>query len=140
MIELFNDKPWIRYQLPVILWGLLIFVSSSLPSQKLPNLPILGMDKAIHFGVFFVFALLTHRAIKYQDWFPYLSRHALVYTVPVTILYGVLDEVHQMFVPGRDASVYDLVADGLGAILYVILLRAWMWYRPVRVRSETPDE
>lgn len=30
--------------------------------------------------------------------------------------YGVLDEYHQSFVPGRSASVIDLVVDGLGTI------------------------
>lgn len=33
----------------------------------------------------------------------------------ITGLYGVSDEVHQYFVPGRSASPYDALADLLGA-------------------------
>jgi VanZ family protein len=33
------------------------------------------------------------------------------------VLYGLSDEVHQSFIPGRDASVGDVVADALGALL-----------------------
>jgi VanZ family protein len=32
-------------------------------------------------------------------------------------LYGVTDEVHQSFVPGRNPDWRDVVADGLGALL-----------------------
>lgn len=38
------------------------------------------------------------------------------------LLYGVSDEWHQSFVAGRDASVFDWLADTAGAILLVSLL------------------
>jgi VanZ family protein len=31
--------------------------------------------------------------------------------------YGILDEVHQFFVPGRDCNVWDWIADTLGAVI-----------------------
>lgn len=37
--------------------------------------------------------------------------------------YGVVDELHQSFVPGRDCSWFDLVSDASGAALAVVLLR-----------------
>lgn len=36
--------------------------------------------------------------------------------------YGVVDEVHQSFVPGRSASVFDVAADATGAALAVLLI------------------
>lgn len=35
----------------------------------------------------------------------------------ISILYGVTDEIHQYFVPGRNASVSDLGLDTIGTIL-----------------------
>ncbi len=35
----------------------------------------------------------------------------------ISLLYGVADEIHQYFVPGRNASVSDLGLDAIGTIL-----------------------
>ncbi len=44
--------------------------------------------------------------------------------VVVSILYGIGDEFHQSFVPGRDPSVADLMADGCGAAVAALF---WWW-------------
>lgn len=47
----------------------------------------------------------------------------------LTIGYGLLDEWHQSFVPGRECSATDLLRDALGA---AIGLGAMRWLRPLR--------
>jgi VanZ family protein len=124
-----------RYQLPAIVWALVIFVSSSIPAHELPKLGILKVDKLIHFGVFFVFCALTHRALKFQDWYPSLSSRSILFSILLTIFYGTVDEIHQAFVPNRDSNVFDLIADAFGALLYAGGL--WVWARVRSVRSST---
>lgn len=46
-------------------------------------------------------------------------------------LYGVSDEVHQYFVPGRSASAYDALADVLGAGLV-----CGLWYFKLSKRRQ----
>lgn len=48
--------------------------------------------------------------------------------VVLVVLYGLLDEFHQYFVPGRTVDIYDALADAAGA-----LLGAWSMYFLVRV-------
>ncbi|MBI4535110.1 MAG: VanZ family protein [Ignavibacteriae bacterium] len=117
-----GGQSFTRYQLPVLLWALIIFVTSSIPSDELPKLDIFRFDKLIHSVVFFVFCALTHRAIRFQDKLPRLAKHQLVFSVVITVIYGLLDEIHQYFVPGRQSSVIDLSADALGGLLYVGLV------------------
>ncbi len=37
-------------------------------------------------------------------------------------LYGLSDEIHQFYVPGRSADPYDLIADISGAAISVLLI------------------
>jgi VanZ family protein len=48
--------------------------------------------------------------------------------VILVVLYGLLDEFHQYFVPGRTVDIYDALADAAGA-----LLGAWSMYILVRI-------
>ena len=46
-------------------------------------------------------------------------------------LYGITDELHQLFVPGREASVIDVAVDTLGSLLGGIFYR-WQLLNPFR--------
>lgn len=47
-----------------------------------------------------------------------------------TTLYGISDEYHQSFVPGRDVSALDALADGVGGFLAAQMLFWWDRARP----------
>lgn len=125
----------VRYQLPVITWAIAIFISSSIPSDDIPKVDVPNFDKVVHFGIFFVLAALTHRAITHQSAFPFLSHHDIISTIAFTTLYGFLDELHQMFVPGRNPSTVDLMADALGACLYIGAAHLLKTYRAKKTKQ-----
>ncbi len=51
-----------------------------------------------------------------------LARWPTVFALLLTIGYGMLDEMHQSRVVGRDASMLDWLADVVGAGLSVVVL------------------
>lgn len=68
---------------------------------------------------------------------PYRDRRQIVVGVMVATLYGAIDEWHQGFVPARDMSLTDWIADAVGAILTgVALMLLWQLYK--RVDSKKP--
>jgi len=72
-----------------------------------------SQDKLVHATAYAVMALLF-----WQAWRKRLSLRVLaVLTVIFCSLFGMTDEWHQSFVPGRDASAFDWTADTLGAFL-----------------------
>lgn len=102
-----------------LLWMLLIFALSSIPNeiQQPSRLPI---DKAAHLVEFGVLGfLLTWMASGRTP-----ARAAAVAGIALTTLYGVTDELHQAFVPGRDPALDDLIADFAGAVLGAIAAAA----------------
>ena len=41
----------------------------------------------------------------------------------ISVLYGITDELHQYFVPGRDCSIFDLTADAIGGFSGALIAR-----------------
>lgn len=111
-------KGFVIYWLPVILYAGVIFYLSSF-EQPLPEggLEFDKKDLVLHLLEYFVLSLLLLRAFLYSA-----VKRPYVYSIVLSVLYGVSDEVHQLFVIGRVFSGYDMVANGLGACLILLFL------------------
>lgn len=97
--------------LGALVWAVLLVVQSGSPSvggflsRLLAGLPV-GADKVGHAAAYAVLGgFLT------------LATGRVWLAVLLATLFGVSDEVHQYFVPGRHADVLDVVADLVGALL-----------------------
>lgn len=104
---------------PALLAGI-IFVLSSI--SQVPGAGYVS-DKLAHLVVFGALCFLTLRAAHGGSRPLAPGPAALAFFL--VLLWGVLDEVHQFFVPGRDASARDVAADALGAALAVLVWAAW---------------
>ncbi len=101
---------------PLLAYAALIFVVSSMSRLAPPDIGITFFDKIIHCFEYGLFYLLALRAAGGAP-VGFSRRTAYALAFVLTVIYGALDEYHQSFVPGRDADVYDLLADTCGAIL-----------------------
>ena len=113
------------FLLAALFWAGLIFYLSSQPSIEAPAL-FPGQDKLFHLIAFGILGFLTMGTLQASH-AGYPTRRVWLVVLAVT-LYGILDEVHQYFVPGRNADIYDALADALDG-----LLGAWAMYYLVRV-------
>ena len=73
-------------------------------------------DKLAHAGVFSVLSVALGLASGLRGW------RMILLAVGGTLLVGVLDEWHQVFLPGRQAGWDDLAADAVGSLLGATLL------------------
>jgi len=97
-----------------------IFYVSSLPQPPLPP----GGDKPWHSTAYLGLAIVVVRAVAGGLMRPVRPGSAVA-AILITVLYGVSDEIHQMFVPGRSAETSDLVADAIGAVAGAAACWAW---------------
>jgi len=82
-------------------------------------------DTLTHGMAYLVLGLLVSRALSGGLGRPLSLGHAAL-VVLVSTLYGVSDEWHQSLVPGRDASVWDVVKDFGGAAVAVVAWRVFV--------------
>ncbi len=102
-----------------ILIAIVIFYFSSLPGERAEKLgPSFPLKPIIyHFGIFFLlsFFLSIYSAKKW-------NKNYVFFSVVICFIYGVLDEVHQIFVPGRTFSLFDIFIDAAGIFLGSIIV------------------
>ena len=115
--------------LPLLVGCAAIFAVSSMSQPPIPAALLFeNSDKVLHAIAYCALAVLA--LVGAQARRGALSRGASLEATLIAFLYGVSDELHQGFVPGRSSSVADLAADvaggALGAyVVGVMLLRAW---------------
>lgn len=125
---------FIRNWLPVIGYCALIFVLSSFPSYKqLPSFKF--SDKLLHFIAYGILAVLFCRAFNSTQRWRDRSGLLFLLSVVATTAYGLSDEWHQSFVPGRRSDAADVVADFAGSLTGSCL---YLKYLHLRLRSHTP--
>ena len=130
--ELGPFREWI----PVVLWGALIFTLSTsafsaintakvfdpiirwlIPGVSAASVDVCHMlvRKAAHFTEYGVLFWLLVRGPMVRR--PYLA-------LMLCVVYALSDEGHQMFVPDRTASLYDVALDSTGALFSHFLTTA----------------
>ena len=72
--------------------------------------------KNAHFIAYFILGILTLVALIQSE-----TRKPANLALLIGILYAVSDEFHQLFVPGRAGQFRDVLVDGAGTVLGVLL-------------------
>ena len=119
-----KSKRFVWYWLPIILYCLMIYIQSDHPSpEQIPSFPF--VDKILHLTVYGILGILFYRAyrtLRIKDNVPLL----IVFSGMSASLYGISDEIHQSFVPFREAEATDVLADFIGAFCGVYLYHLLM--------------
>ncbi len=101
---------------PTVLWAFVILALTVAPSHKIPEPPdwSISADKLVHFLMFMILSLLLlfRRYSNGRLW----NHRQLIPIIVLLTTYGLLLEMVQLLVPGRDFSWLDLISDAMGAI------------------------
>ena len=112
-------KRFVIYWLPIVLYCLLIYIQSDKPSpEMIPSFQF--ADKLLHFAAYGILGILFYRAyrtLRFRD----NTKILMALSMVSATLYGISDEIHQSYVPFREAEVADAIADMIGAVCGVCL-------------------
>lgn len=155
-------RSFLKYWLPVLLWMVVIFSASDdansfrrssrilapllrwlFPhlTEETVNHIVTFARKCAHLTVYAILAFLVWRALRQPakgDPRPWSWREA-GWAILLVAIYAVTDEFHQHFVPGREASVLDVLLDtsgGAAGMVFVwILVQRCKYKRKIRAKS-----
>jgi VanZ family protein len=118
-----------------VAWAAVIFALSSLPGGRVPILP--GQtDKLVHGTVYAILGALCFRAIVMTWTWPH--RPAVAIATLLGVLYGITDELHQTFTPGRTPDWRDALADMIGGLAGALIFAAVTSRRRRQPKSSQP--
>ncbi len=124
-----GQSAWMRslvYWGPVVGYAGLIFYLSALshPEDQLPSFLLKDVsDKVLHAVEYSILSLLCYRAFRWTAG-PTVARRAVVLAIVTASVYGLTDEAHQLFVPFRESSWQDWLADTIGAVIGALSWRS----------------
>jgi len=113
------------YRAFLIIWSILILTVSSIPNLNNPEIPAndwlnFRLDYLFHFLVFFILGVLvifwkTPNKLKF-------STRQLLLILLFGSLFAIIDEVHQLIIPGRRYNPIDLYCNLFGYWAGVLLM------------------
>ena len=124
---------WITLWLPVIAYMAMLFGFS--PLSTIPAPPGRFSDYEVHIAAYVGLGMLAARALA-KGRLRNVTWRVVCGAIAISSIYGVTDEYHQLFVPGRAFDVMDMVADAIGSVIGASAVRAWSI---IKRRSERCD-
>lgn len=128
MIKIFNSKKKkegvmnsgkkTKIRTAVALWlttaGYMTFIFYLSSRQlQVPHIFPEHFDKMAHVLIYMPLAILFFVSLRNSG----VNKYVFLISILLAGIYGITDEIHQSFIPGRDASAADVAADFFGAIL-----------------------
>jgi hypothetical protein len=119
---------------PPIIWAAYIFKLSSGKIATVSDVywyefTIKSFAHVLFFGLL---TILIYRALRGSG---FKRKKSGYYTLYVLIIYALTDELHQSFVPGRDARIHDVVFDTIGAVIVIYAIWELLPRVPKRLRD-----
>lgn len=111
-----------------------IFLLSHQAQHTLVQFSFPGFDKICHVVIYGALAGAVWYGLP-REFKRNRLESAMMLTVMICIVYGISDEFHQSFIPGRDSDPFDLAADATGALLVVLIWNARSIRNQLRARS-----
>ena len=114
-----QHKKYLVY-LPLILYWLLILTLTSLPGVDVPDIHL--NDKIEHLMAYGGLGFLLNLSLRIQNKFTLVKKYPAWFAILIVSAYGALDELHQLFIPGRSCDILDWTADTIGVIIGVAIM------------------
>lgn len=124
----------IRFRFLFIVWMLAMLTVSSIPDLEIiSHWHLTWKDKIVHFAEYSIWALLFLFMLKQENRISNMSKTFFL-VCSYGLLLIVIDELHQLFIPGRSADVLNMVADFSGVILMTFIFN-WAQKHRLNLKS-----
>lgn len=99
----------------VVVYAVLIFLVSSIEGSELDTVPP-GLDKLLHLIEYLILSFLLYASFRASS--SQIKNNTILWlSFSLAAIYGISDEIHQLFVPNRYFELIDILFDILGSFI-----------------------
>ena len=113
-----NKKKYVYY--PLLMYWFILLGLTSYPTDSLPAFGI--GDKFEHLIAYLVLSIFLYLTFHFQNKYRKLKENPALYTIIISSFYGIIDELHQYYIPGRYCDLLDLASNFVGVLLAVYVV------------------
>lgn len=106
------------YRFLFYFWLVIIFILTSYPTLPPLHDKLVSIDKVGHFAVYFILAFFYMKKEQRNNISKTFNKILLL-----AIFLPIIDELHQIPIPGRDFSFLDILADYCGFLIIIIIFK-----------------
>lgn len=110
----------------MVYMGIIFYLSANPVPETIVRLGLAKYDYLLHAIEYAGLSILLFRALN-RGMFTFRYASSAPYAVIISTAYGISDELHQWFVPGRSSELSDVLADLVGSTIGVLLIFAGRW-------------
>ncbi len=108
---------FLKYNSYTVLWAMFIALLSLSPRIGSAENYGSHFDKIIHAILYCFLVTISMVGFKKQHSYYILKSNAALFAISLSIVYGVLMECIQHYIPGRAFDLYDILSNSIGALL-----------------------
>ena len=116
IINWFERNYLISWIITILIAVFIFYMSSKTFPPGIPGVSYLSY--VYHFGVYFVFSFFLLISIIRGN---IKNKYLIFISILIAIAYGISDEIHQFFVPGRYGCYEDALTDSIGILFAGII-------------------
>ncbi|HAJ33460.1 MAG TPA: hypothetical protein DCK79_08845 [Candidatus Atribacteria bacterium] len=120
----------------LIIYSIVIFIFSSQPEVGVEQY-FYGQDKVMHFVIYGIHTFLC--LLTLCDKILLLKFIQYFLSLILSVSYGIFNEIYQYFIPEREFSFGDILANNLGIITFLILVYIFQNKKRKKIFKETLD-
>ena len=99
----------------VVSYASIIFLVSSIEGSEIDTGPP-GIDKLLHVIEYLILSFLLYASFKKSS-NKIKNTTIFLLSFSISALFGISDEIHQLFVPNRYFELLDILSDSLGSLI-----------------------
>ncbi len=112
------------YFIPAVVWGFFVLYFSLMPGDDVPKLLAHMNDKFIHASIYFVGSCLIYLGFIRYNFSNVISIKAVLSIIAISTIVGLVVEIIQhLWVDNRNGDWQDFLANTLGSLMSVLLIR-----------------